>query len=51
MLSPCPTSFSANATKKISEILTNAQRVDYEKMLGKPYDKKAFVLGEPKAPK
>jgi hypothetical protein len=45
------TKFRASASKEISEILTKAQRVDYEKMLGKPYDKKAFVQGEPEAPK
>ena len=32
------TSFRANASKDISAILTKAQRVDYERMLGKPYD-------------
>jgi hypothetical protein len=45
------TKFRASASKEISEILTKAQRVDYEKMLGKPYDKKAFVQGEPEAKK
>jgi len=45
------TKFRANASKEISEILTEAQRADYEKMLGKPYDKRAFVQGESEAPK
>jgi hypothetical protein len=45
------TKFRADASKEISEILTEAQRVDYEKMLGKPYDKSAFVQGESEAPR
>ena len=41
------TSFRVNASKDISAILTKAQRVDYAKMLGRPYDKLAFVRGGP----
>jgi hypothetical protein len=43
--------FRTDASQAISGILTEAQRADYEKMLGKPYDKEAFMRGGSEAPK
>jgi Spy/CpxP family protein refolding chaperone len=44
-------SFRIDASRAISGILTEAQRAAYEKMLGKPYDKEAFMRGESESPK
>ena len=41
----------ADASQAISGILTEAQRAAYEKVLGKPYDKEAFMRGGSEAPK
>jgi hypothetical protein len=43
--------FRIDASKAISGILTEPQCADYERMLGKPYDKEAFTRGGSEAPK
>lgn len=42
--------FRANATMAIRQILTEAQRADYDKMLGKPLDQDAFIQGKSSTP-